>query len=70
MGSNEGNMDRAFRIIVGLALFAIVWFYWGSLGAIVNSVIIIVAMILVATAVAGWCPIYALFGISSCKIKD
>lgn len=70
MGGNEGNMDRAFRIIVGLALFAIVWFYWGSLGAIVNSAIIIISMVLIATAVAGWCPIYAFFGISSCKIKD
>lgn len=60
MTQNIGNMERVIRAVVGLALIAIVFVgpqtAWGWLG-----------IIPLATAVLGWCPPYAMLGISTCK---
>jgi hypothetical protein len=51
--------ERALRAIVGLVVLSLVEWgpesAWGFLG-----------LIPLATAVANWCPVYALFGISTC----
>ena len=63
MKQNIGNVERILRIVVGAALVvaaamgAIGW--WGWLG-----------LIPLATGLVGWCPPYALFGISTCKTKQ
>lgn len=57
---NEGSIDRAFRALLGVALIALVFVGpqtpWGWLG-----------LIPLTTAALGWCPLYALLGISTCK---
>ncbi|MBV1693474.1 MAG: DUF2892 domain-containing protein [Hyphomicrobiales bacterium] len=62
MTRNVGSIDRAFRAIVGVGLISLVFVGpqtpWGWLG-----------LIPLATAVVGWCPPYALFGLSTCR-KD
>lgn len=59
---NTHNFDRAFRIILGVALLAIVFVGpqtpWGWLG-----------IIPLATGLSGFCPIYRLFGVSTCPAK-
>lgn len=62
MSKNVGKIDRAARAIIGLVIIALgVGFqsWWGALG-----------LIPIATAAIGWCPPYALLGISTCKIED
>lgn len=60
MSKNIGNIDRILRIIVGLALISIVFIGpatpWGWIGVVPLS-----------TALLGWCPLYSLLGINSCK---
>ncbi|ALP54822.1 hypothetical protein Tel_10140 [Candidatus Tenderia electrophaga] len=61
MKHNVGTTDRAVRAIVGVAIIgAGVYFqsWWGAVGAV-----------LLVTALAGWCPPYALLGINTCKAK-
>ena len=61
MTKNVGNVERVIRAIVGLGIIgAGVYFqnWWGAVGAIP-----------LLTAVIGWCPPYALFGINTCSIK-
>jgi hypothetical protein len=62
MTCNVGGIDRVLRAIVGLAGIAMVFVgpqtAWGWLG-----------LIPLATAVIGWCPPYALLGISTCTTK-
>jgi hypothetical protein len=57
---NVGGIDRALRAIVGIALISLYFVGpqtpWGLVG-----------LIPLATAIVGWCPPYALFGISTCK---
>jgi hypothetical protein len=59
MTRNIGNTERVVRAIVGLALLAIVFVGpqtpWGWIG-----------LVPLATALIGWCPPYALFGINTC----
>jgi len=56
---NEGKLDRGLRIVVGLALLALVFVgpqtAWGWIG-----------MVPLATGLIGWCPAYTLFGIRTC----
>lgn len=62
MKHNVGGMDRAARAIAGLAVIgAGVYFqsWWGAIGAV-----------LLFTAAVGWCPPYALMGLSTCKAKQ
>lgn len=62
MQKNIGNVDRTIRIIVGLALLSLIYFlpgdarWWGLIG-----------LGPLLTALIGWCPGYAPFGISTCK---
>jgi hypothetical protein len=57
MKTNVGIIDRALRVIVGLGIVAAGIFYqsWWGLAGIVP----------LATAFAGWCPLYLPFGIST-----
>jgi hypothetical protein len=62
MKSNVGGIDRILRIVLGLVLIALAatntvgW--WGWLG-----------IVPLATGALGWCPPYAIFGFSTCKLK-
>jgi hypothetical protein len=62
MKQNVHNIERVIRIIIGLGLISLVFVGpqtpWGWLGVIP-----------LATGIIGWCPPYALLGISTCKTK-
>lgn len=59
MTTNEGTIDRALRIGVGLVLLALVFVgpktMWGLVGAIP-----------LMTGLVGFCPLYRVFGLSTC----
>jgi hypothetical protein len=62
MKRNIGNTDMAIRIIIGLAIAAAGFYYnswWG-----------LVAIIPLVTAFTGFCGLYSILGISTCKIKQ
>jgi len=62
MTRNIGTIDRAARLVVGLALIALVFVgprtNWGWIGAVP-----------LLTALVGWCPPYAILGINTCGAK-
>jgi len=63
MKTNEGSVDRAVRIIVGLVLISLVFIGpkspWGWIG-----------LLPLATGLLGFCGMYALLGINTCKSKS
>ena len=61
---NVGNADRIIRIVVGLALF----FGAYSTGGAAAIVLAIAGVIALATGLIGWCGLYTLLGINTCKI--
>lgn len=62
MNVNVGNTDKAVRIIVGIIILALGYYYgswWGLIG-----------LLPLGTALAGRCALYSLLGISTCKVKE
>jgi hypothetical protein len=63
MKTNEGTLDRALRIVVGLVLLALALTgtvgAWGWIGVVP-----------IITGALGWCPAYTLLGISTCPVKQ
>jgi hypothetical protein len=64
--NNVGGIDRALRIIVGLAL--VVWFFMGQ-GEGALSYLKLLGIVPLATGLFGTCPVYSLFGLSTCPMK-
>jgi len=62
MKCNSGTIDRALRVVAGLALIALaatgVVGMWGYIG-----------VALVATGAIGFCPAYTLLGMNTCGLK-
>ncbi len=63
MKTNEGTVDRAVRVIAGVALVALAATgtvgVWGWIG-----------LVPIATGLMGWCPAYTLLGINTCGLKN
>jgi hypothetical protein len=63
MTSNVGGIDRIARIVIGLVLIGLTLSgtigVWGWLG-----------IVPLATGAIGWCPPYAMFGFSTCAMKN
>jgi len=64
--TNEGTIDRVLRVIIGAALIlgyflnpdgAYSWLYW-------------IGVIPLATGILGWCGLYAVLGVNTCKTKS
>lgn len=69
MTANVGTWDRLARIILGILLIVsplINLFGLGSSGTLAYTLMAIGA-ILVLTAAVGFCPLYRVFGISTCQ---
>ena len=68
MKANTGSTDRIIRIVLGIAIgyfaystsFETVW---------LQIVLYIIAVILLATALLKFCPLYSILKINSCDIK-
>lgn len=65
--TNESGTDRIIRAVVGLA--ALVVFYLNQ-GTVLGWVALVVAVVALFTAATGWCALYRLFGINTCKMKS
>jgi hypothetical protein len=62
---NEGTIDRALRIVVGLALLA---GYFAMPEATYRWAFLI-GIVPLATGLIGSCPLYSILGISTCPVK-
>lgn len=72
MHANVGSTDRIIRAIVGLALIVLPFFAGGT--ALANPLLqwgaAAIGAVLVVTALVRFCPLYRLFGLSTCKVSD
>jgi hypothetical protein len=68
MKKNMGNTDKLLRIIAAIACFAIVVFMKPV--APYNIILRIAGLVLAATSLFSFCPLYALFGMNTCGIDN
>jgi len=65
MKTNIGSFDRFIRIII--AAIIVVLYFSNSNTGIWAIVLMVLAGVFALTSLIGTCPLYALFGISTCK---
>ena len=61
MKCNIGKIDRIIRALIGLIVIAVGVYlksWWGAIG-----------LVPLFTAAVGWCGLYTLFGMSTCKAR-
>ena len=62
MRRNVGTVDFIVRIIIGIVI--------AVLGVVFKNWLGLIAIIPIGTALLHWCPLYRLFGISTCKVQE
>lgn len=67
MKANMGSTDKMVRLIVA-ALIAILYFT-NVISGTLGIVLLVLAAVFVLTSVVSFCPLYAPFGINTCRIK-
>ncbi len=67
MKKNMGGADRIVRILVA-ALFAALYF-GGYVTGTIGIVLLALGAVFVLTSLVGFCPLYTLFGIKTCKTQ-
>ena len=61
MTQNEGQIDRIARVAVGIAIM--------GYGVYASSALGFIGIIPFATGLIGYCPLYSVFGFSTCPLK-
>lgn len=64
--TNEGTIDRALRILVGIALLA--WFFMDQ-GQGFWHYAKLIGVVPLLTGLIGSCPLYSILGLSTCPMK-
>jgi hypothetical protein len=62
MNANVGSFDRTMRIIGGILILALGYYYsswWGLVG-----------LVPLGTGLFGRCALYSVFGVSTCRAKQ
>ncbi len=68
MKKNMGSADRIVRFIIA-AIIAVLY-YTGVLSGTLGIVLLVLAAVFVLTSFISFCPLYAPFGLSTCKTKE
>ncbi len=68
MKANMGTADRSLRVLVAIVLGAL-WLT-GTVSGTLGWVLLVLAVVFLATSAVSFCPLYAPLGISTCAKKD
>ncbi len=64
MKTNVGSTDKIIRIIAAV-LFSVL-FFTGTVTGTLGYVLLVLGVILLATSLISFCPLYTLFGMNTC----
>lgn len=67
MNANVGPTDKTIRFV--LALVAAVFAFLAGIASALGIVLLVVGVVLAATAFTGFCPIYRVLGLSTCPVR-
>jgi hypothetical protein len=62
MTHNEGNVDRVIRVVLGLVLISLIF-----VGP--HTWLGLVGLIPLVTGIVGFCPLYRVLGINTCRVS-
>ena len=67
MKANMGSLDKAIRIILAI-VFAMLYIT-KMVEGIFGTILLVIGGIFLLTSIISFCPLYAIFGLSTCKKK-
>jgi Protein of unknown function (DUF2892) len=67
MKANVGNTDKFIRIVLAIVFGTL--FFTNTVTGIFGMALLIFGIILIATSLISFCPIYPLLGINTCPKK-
>lgn len=65
MKRNMGSLDRILRFLAGAVLAGL--FFGNVISGTLGIVLLLVALVFIATSFVGFCPLYAPLGIKTCR---
>ncbi|MBP7345115.1 DUF2892 domain-containing protein [Sediminibacterium sp.] len=68
MKKNMGTVDKTVRIIIAAVVAGL--YYAGTISGTLGIVLLVLAGVFVLTSLVSFCPLYTLFGISTCPNKQ
>ena len=68
MKKNMGGIDRIIRFAVAIGVGVL--YYFGILSGTIAYVLLTLALVFLLTTFVSFCPLYSLFGLSTCKVKN
>ena len=68
MKKNLSNADRLIRVLLAAVIATL--YLTNVISGTVGLVLLVLAGVFVATSLISFCPLYAIFGISTCAVKQ
>ena len=68
MKKNMGGADKIIRLIIAAIIGVL--FFTNVISGTIGVVLLVLAGVFVLTSLISFCPLYAPFGIKTCKKKD
>lgn len=63
-----GTVDKAIRVVIAAVIAGL--YYTGTISGTLGIVLLVFAGVFVLTSLVSFCPLYTLFGISTCPNKQ
>lgn len=67
MKKNMGNSDRSIRSVLAIIMLAL--YYFDVITGTLGVVLLVLSGIFLLTSFISFCPLYAPFGLSTCKTE-
>lgn len=68
MKKNMGNTDKIVRILI--AVIVGILYFTNVISGTLGFVLLALSVIFVVTSLISFCPIYSIFGLNTCPIKN
>lgn len=68
MKKNMGSADRIIRLIIAAVMAAL--YFTNVISGTLGLVLMILALVFVVTSLISFCPLYTIFGLSTCPVKE
>ena len=68
MKKNMGNIDKVIRLIIAVILATL--YHTGVVSGTFGIVLVAAAIVLLIITLTGFCGLYTILGINTCKVKN
>jgi hypothetical protein len=68
MKKNMGDLDKVIRLLIVAVILGL--YFTEIISGTIAIVLVAVGFVFVATSIIGFCPLYTLLGINTCKVKN